>query len=270
MENRENDEIEIDLWGIVRALWNKAWIICLAAVIFAGAAFGVSKFAMTPTYQSQAEIMILNRQNGTGVTSSDLSMSTNLTADYKYLITSRYVLEEVIAELSLDMTTSQLASKIALGQPTSTHIVSITVTDTDPAMAMNIANAVKDVAIEQIKKIMEIEAINTVTEASLPKNPSSPAVMKYTVLGGMLGFILAAGVIVVRFIMDDSIKTPDDVSRYLGLSTLANIPLQEEERKKKHPWKKRRTKEQKKKDEELKATHIQNEQKNGGNKGDKH
>ena len=257
MENRENDEIEIDLWGIVRALWNKAWIICLAAVIFAGAAFGVSKFAMTPTYQSQAEIMILNRQNGTGVTSSDLSMSTNLTADYKYLITSRYVLEEVIAELSLDMTTSQLASKIALGQPTSTHIVSITVTDTDPAMAMNIANAVKDVAIEQIKKIMEIEAINTVTEASLPKNPSGPAVMKYTV-------------IVVRFIMDDSIKTPDDVSRYLGLSTLANIPLQEEERKKKHPWKKRRTKEQKKKDEELKATHIQNEQKNGGNKGDKH
>ena len=110
-----------------------------------------------------------------------------------------------------------------------TRIIAITVEDPDPAMAQTLANEIRDVAADHIKDVMDIEAVNVAEEANLPENPSSPSVMKWTALGIMAGVCLCAGVILLRFLLDDTIKTSEDVERYLGLSTLAMIPIMEDE-----------------------------------------
>lgn len=73
---------------------------------------------------------------------------------------------------------------------------------------------------------MDAESVNVVEEGNLPEKPSSPSAMKNTLIGGFLGCVLAVGIILLIYLLDDTIKTPDDVEKYLGLSVLASVPIQ--------------------------------------------
>ena len=79
----------------------------------------------------------------------------------------------------------------------------------------------------QITEIMDADAVNTVEEGNLPTSPSSPSIPRNIAIGALLGLLLAMGVITLIFILDDTIKTPDDVEHYLGLNTLTSIPISE-------------------------------------------
>ncbi len=226
---KADDVIEIDLKEIFGVLWNKAWLILLCGIIAGAVGFCYSFFLITPQYQSTTKVYILSKQNGNNITYNDLQMGTQLTKDYKVLITSRDVLEEVIVHCELDEKYKSLAERVTVENISDTRIIAITVEDPDPAMAQTLANEIRDVAADHIKDVMDIEAVNVAEEANLPENPASPSVMKWTVLGIMAGICLCAGVILLRFLLDDTVKTSEDVERYLGLSTLAMIPIMEDE-----------------------------------------
>lgn len=227
MENhRDTDIAEIDLLEIISILLNRFWVIFGAALLAAAAGFMISKFVLTPTFESTTKIYILNKSENTTVTYSDMQMGTQLTKDYAELINSRYVLETVIGQLSLpEMEYKDLLKKVSVHTPTDTRIVSITVTDYDPRQAQNIANCIREVAGEHIQNVMDIEAVNVVEEANLPTVKAGPSVVKWTAVGGILGVFLVCAVILIHYLLDDSIKSSEDVEKYLGLSTLALIPI---------------------------------------------
>ncbi len=227
MENhRDNDIVEIDLLEIISILLNRFWVIFGVALLAAAAGFMISKFVLTPTFESTTKIYILNKSENTTVTYSDVQMGTQLTKDYAELINSRYVLETVIGQLSLpEMEYKDLLKKVSVHTPTDTRIVSITVTDYDPQQAQNIANCIREVAGEHIQNVMDIEAVNVVEEANLPTVKAGPSVIKWTAVGGILGVFLVCAVILIHYLLDDSIKSSEDVEKYLGLSTLALIPI---------------------------------------------
>lgn len=230
MENRtENDEIEIDLLEVFSILLSKLWLILSAGLFMALVCFAVSKFLLTPTYESTTKIYILNKTDNSSVTYSDVQMGTQLTKDYAELINSRYVLEEVIQKLSLPMEYKELLKKVSVTTPSDTRIVSITVTDTDPVQAMNIANCIREAASDHIQNVMDIEAVNVVETANMPTEKAGPSVMKWTLIGGMLGVLILCAIILVQYLLDDTIKSSEDVEKYLGLSTLALIPVSEDE-----------------------------------------
>ena len=227
MENhRENDVIEVDLLEILSALLGRVWLILGVGILAAAVSLTISKFILTPTYESTTKIYILNKSESTTVTYSDVQMGTQLTKDYAELINSRYVLEEVIAKLSLtEMEYQDLIDKVSVHTPADTRIVSITVTDTSPLQAMDIANCIREVAGEHIQNVMDIDAVNVVEEANFPTEKAGPSVLKWTLLGGVLGVFLACAAILAHYLLDDTIKTSEDVEKYLGLSTLALIPV---------------------------------------------
>lgn len=225
--NFEQDEITIDIGELLLVLWNKAHIIILAGVVLALAAFAGTKLFMTPQYDSVTKIFVISKQNENTVTSSDLQTGALLTKDYMEMVKSRPVLEEVIAVLNLDMSTEELAESITVEAPAETRMISITVRNADPKLAKSIADAVREAASVQIREVMNIDAVNTVEEANLPTKKAAPSTMKNTLLGGILGVFLAVGIIVLVFILDDTIKTPDDVERYLEMNVLASIPIKE-------------------------------------------
>ena len=229
MENRtENDEIEIDLLEVFSILLSKLWLILSAGLFMALVCFAVSKFLLTPTYESTTKIYILNKTDNSSVTYSDVQMGTQLTKDYAELINSRYVLEEVIQKLSLPREYKELLKKVSVTTPSDTRIVSITVTDTDPVQAMNIANCIREAASDHIQNVMDIEAVNVVETANMPTEKAGPSVMKWTLIGGMLGVLILCAIILVQYLLDDTIKSSEDVEKYLGLSTLALIPVSED------------------------------------------
>ena len=71
---------------------------------------------------------------------------------------------------------------------------------------------------------METEEPNLVEEAIVPAEKASPSYAKNVLLGGLLGAVLCCGVLVVRYLMNDTFVTPDDIQKYFGVQPLATIP----------------------------------------------
>ncbi|MDE7015403.1 MAG: protein-tyrosine kinase, partial [Kineothrix sp.] len=163
---RENNEIEIDLVEVLHILLERAWLILGMGFFVALICFILSKFVLTPTYESTTKIYILNKTGETSVTYSDVQMGTQLTKDYAELINSRYVLEEVIQKLGLETEYRDLLRQVRVNTPIDTRIVSITVSDIDPVQAMKVANCIREVASNHIQTVMDIEAVNVVESAN--------------------------------------------------------------------------------------------------------
>lgn len=219
-----DDEIQIDLRELLYALRKKIWLIILAAVIGGGVAGAYSKFIITPQYTSTSMVYVLSKE--TTLTSlADLQIGSQLTQDYKIIITSRPVLNEIIAELGLNVTYPELKQKIQIGNPQDTRILTIQVQDPDPYRAKTLTDKVAYTSAEYIGEIMEMTPPKIIEDGEIPISKTSPSTKRNAVLGAIVGMVLVCGIVVLRVILNDSIKTEDDVERYLNLSTLAVIPL---------------------------------------------
>ena len=233
MENQEinNGEIEIDLGEIFHLLISHLGVIVLSGIVFALATVIGTMLFITPKYESTTKIYVLNRQDSNTLTSQDMSTSTQLTKDYAELIKSRTVTEGVIAHLQLDMTHEDLLKMLSVETSTDTRIVAIKVRDTDPYRAAEIANSVRDVAAQHIQSVMDIEAVNIVETANIPDHKASPSLSRNGIIGGFLGVLLATVIVIAVYLANDTIRTSEDVERYLKLSVLGSIPLQGKEKK---------------------------------------
>ena len=235
---QNEEEIEIDMGELLRYLAGKAGYVILTALAFAVLALAVTTFCMTPLYTSTTKMYVLNRQTNEGVTSSDLQSSTYLTKDYMEMIRSRTVIEAVIADLNLDSTYEDVLGQIDVSAASDTRVIAISVTDKDPYEARDIANAVRNAAAAHIQSVMNTEAVTVVDEANIPTKKSSPSTIKNVAIAGGVGLFLALAVCVVLYLMNDKVTTAEDVERYLGLSVLASMPLEEEEVRRKKARKK--------------------------------
>ena len=214
LEMQKDDEMEIDLGEIFHLLMNKLWIIVLCFIIGATLAFGGTKLLITPKYSASSMIYILTKT--TSVTSlADIQMGTQLTADFEILATSRPVLEEVIEKLNLDYTYEELKSMIQTDNQTDTRILRFTVLDANAKEAKKIANELADVTAERVAYVMSSDKPKVVEEAVVPKYPSSPNTKKNTAMGGLAFAFVAATVIVLRYLMNDTIQTEEDIKKFV-------------------------------------------------------
>lgn len=220
----QDSTTEVDLVEVFYLLWGN--ILKILACVVAGAvlAFGFTFFFVTPKYQASASIYIVSASNDSIVNLTDLQIGAQLTADYQELMLSRPLLQDVIRNLELDTTYKSLAQQISITNTSDTRILKITVTDADPQLAADIANELVKQACIYLPKIMETESPNLVEDAVVPSQKSSPSYSRNTVLGALLGAVLCCGVLLVRYLMNDTFVTPDDIAKYFGTQPLATIP----------------------------------------------
>lgn len=224
----DDEEIEIDLLQLLRALKKRILWIIGAGVLFGGAFGAFSKFVITPQYTSTAMVYILSKE--TTLTSlADLQIGSQLTKDYKIIVTSRPVLSEVISKLKLDLTYEQLVSKISIDNPSDTRILSITAEDPDPVLAKDLADAVAKTSSNYIGEIMEMVPPKIIEEGVVPEEKTSPSNGRNALLGAALGIVLICGLTVVEELLNDTVQSEEDVEKYLGLTVLASVPLREGE-----------------------------------------
>ena len=182
-----------------------------------------TQFLMTPIYSSTSSILVLSKE--TTLTSlADLQLGASLTSDYTVLITSTPVMEQVISDLDLDMTAEQLKESVSINNPTDTRILEITVNNTDSKMAKKIVDEIANVASAYIGDKMEVIPPKIIEIGKIPTVQSSPSMKKNVMMGFILGIVAAAAIVVVVTIMDDTLKSEDDIAKYLGVSVLAVVP----------------------------------------------
>ena len=213
----------IDLLELFYVLKKKILLILMAALIGGCVAGVYTQFFMTPVYSSMSSILVLSKE--TTLTSlADLQLGASLTSDYTVLIKSTPVLEQVIENLNLDTTVEELKNQISINNPTDTRILEITVQDTDAAMAKKVVDEIANVSSDYIGDKMEVVPPKVIEVGKIATVRTSPSVKKNIMLGFLLGFVACTGIIVVYAVMDDTIKTEEDIEKYLGVSVLAKVP----------------------------------------------
>ncbi len=231
--DRNADVMTIDLVEVFQVIWHWLWLIVLVALACGTAAYAFSKFVLPEEFESTTKIYVLDKSGAGGTNSqstySDLQVGMQLTKDYVELIKSRTVLEAVMKDNHLDQTYTyeQFAETVNVQTPADTRIVTITVTNHDPALAQKLADDIRKRSGELIIDTMQIDAVNTYEKANYPDRKSAPSCGRWAVVAALIGALAVSAVVIARYLLDDTIKTSDDVEKYLGLSNLALIPFDE-------------------------------------------
>lgn len=213
----------VELFFRLLASWKM--ILCFAVALAIASAV-ITQFFITPMYQATTSIYVLSRDSAVNL--SELNLGTALTNDYIKVFNMWEVHAKVKENLSLDYTYRQLSRHLSVMNSTNTRILEISFTSPSPEEARDVANMYAKVACDFIEETMSTDRPNIMSSALLPTSPISPNKTRNIMIGFFLGAVLAAGIVVLRYLMDDKYKTADDIRKYTGLNTLAAIPDEED------------------------------------------
>ena len=230
-QGTEEYENTIDLLELFRAILRHWKMILCAMILCGGAAGAVNYFLVAPSYQANSKIYISN--TGTVINIQELQLSDELTVDYEQIILSRTVLKKVIEELNLDMTYQELDKIISVNNPQGSHCLDITVTSPRPETAVEITNCLVRVGLEQMHSAVGHEEPSVIDPAEMDAVVNvKPSLAKYAVLGALLGAVLVCGGTAATFLLDNTVKTEEDVQSVMDLPVLASIPADESQNQK--------------------------------------
>lgn len=229
-EMRENRSgAEIDLKKLLLAYLRKWWLILLCGVVFAAAAFLYTWNCVTPLYRASVTIYVNNiaedqKSNVTYISGSNLSAAQQLVNTYVNIIRSDTVLQKVVDQAELGYTVEQLRNIMSTAQVDETELFNVYIVHPDPEMAAYIANAVAEVAPGEIEKIVEGSSTKIIDYAKVPASRYSPSYSRNTMMGGLIGVVLAAAYVTLRYLLDVRLKDEDELSQLLDLPVLGRIP----------------------------------------------
>ena len=151
--------------------------------------------------------------------------------DYRLIIKSRSVLNQVIEAMQLDMSYDRLNSMVTVTNPNNTHIIKTAVRSGDLALSRDIANELLSISIERIYQVVGTNEPSVIdySEANAVEDVSI-SFSKFVLIGALVGFLLIAVIVIIRMVMNSTIRTEDDVEKYLGMTVLAAIPYFDEKK----------------------------------------
>lgn len=229
MKKENNEEIEIDLGRVLRAVMDRAWLVAVVSVLCAVITFLGTFFFVTPQYKSAAMFYVNNSNLSLGdasvsISSGDLTTSRNLVDSYIVILNTRATLNDVIDYAGTNRTYKELKEMISAEAVNETEIFQVSVTSPDPQEAERIANAIAYILPKRIGTIIDGTSAKVVDSAVVPSSPSSPSYTTNTLVGFLMGFVLTVGVIALREIFDITIRTEDDVTQVCRHPILAAVP----------------------------------------------
>lgn len=217
---------EIDLKELFEFLVEKVKLIIfvIIGVCILGCCYGL--FLQTPKYQSYTTVILGGNEAGStsgSLTYNDITLNKNLVGTYSEIVKSRRVLDQVIAELNLELSYESLASKISVGSVNQTEIIKITVTDEEPVTAKNIANVTANYFTKEIVVLYNMNNVNILDEAIASESPSNINFVKQLILYLAVGLVLGLGIAFVIFYFDRTIKSVEQVEQKIQLPILGSV-----------------------------------------------
>lgn len=221
----DDDYDTIDLLEVLEVVRQHILIIVLVTVIAAAAGFGFSRFVMVPQYEASALMIVNTRQDATAnVTSDQINSATKLVSTYSIIIKSDTVLQQVISNLGLTLTYDQLKERVTVSAVDDTQVMQITVRSDNPEWARQVCEQITTISPDVILESVEAGSVKLISQAAVTPEPVSPNVMKNTAIAAVLGLVVSIGIVVLRELLDNKIKSEDDIRKYLDLPVVGVIP----------------------------------------------
>lgn len=184
---------------------------------------GVATAFMPDKYTATTDMYVLVKSsNEVGVASSgDLSASQMLTNDVTTLIKSDRVEADAAESVGFE---DFDAFDIDVTSSTTTRVISLSVTGTDPKAAAKIANALVDSVSSTAQAVMDVQSINQIDSATAPEQPSGPNRPLYIAVGAVAGLFLAVAIVVLADTLNTRVRKGSDVEELIGVPVIGHFP----------------------------------------------
>lgn len=220
---------ELDLRSFFLVLLQSLRLIIAVAVAMA-VVFGVATGLLTKdTYSARCSMYIMNvsqQDNSTGVSANGLEASQKLVNECIILIKSNNVMNEVSEQVNargFNTTTTEVRASVTMTAVEDTALLRIVANTEDPALSQAICEELMEYVPGLVKIAMKdlvtINKIDDVEEAT--KN--SPMIARNAILGGVFGLLLICGLILVRYLMDNTIKDEKDLKTRFNVNVLGVV-----------------------------------------------
>lgn len=231
VENMKNggkklEEEVIDLreyFSIIKKKWYVVAIICVICVALSAV---YNFFIAKPIYQAETTLIVkTEKSEGSDTISGDqVSVSQKLAVTYGEIIKSRTVLENVIKNLDLDQSYTQLSEKISVSTVSDTQIIKISVKDTNNSNATKIANQIPKEFTKEAIRVADANGVEVIDKAQIPIDPVAPNKKRNIAIAGILGIMIGLFSVFLMEFLDNKMKNPQDIEKELGLTLLGVIP----------------------------------------------
>lgn len=178
-------------------------------------------------FSTSTTLIVSNQKDGSKYNDlqlSDINLNRNLVNTYNIIAKSDRVLERVIQDIDLDMSLSTLRPKVSVSSEGNTEIIRFTIEDHNPEQARDIANSLSMVFQREVKEFLRMDNVQIIDVAKLPRSPVRPRPMLNILIAAFTGLMAGLGIVFLIEYLDNTIKTPEDVQRYLDLPILGAIP----------------------------------------------
>lgn len=221
------EEVEISLEEIVGILKRNWRMILIFTVVAAVLGFVVNQFILPPTYTASSRVYIMNTTQNSAyagevaINASDLNSSLMLSKDYVEILKSDRVTMAAAQRMGL-MDLEEY--DISVSTASDTRMIRIVVKGTEQKGVAKLANILTEEFTACVQQIMHMDNITVIDAATVPAQPSGPAKARNTLIAALAGGLIAVAIAFLRYFLDTTIKTTDDIQRYLELPVLAKIP----------------------------------------------
>lgn len=209
-------------------------IIFILIFTFVGLVGGIfyTTLIQVPVYRSQTSL-VLTKNDSSTITQNDINLNKNLVSTYREIVKSRRILNMVIDNLDLDLTYEELKEQVQVSSVNDTELIVISVYNKDNTLAKQIADEIAKTFKTEIVEIYNIENVSIIDKALVSDAPSNVHKLKQYIIGAGSGFLLCSLIIVIRFYMDDTVKTEEDIENKLELPVLGMVPKYKTKKNKK-------------------------------------
>ena len=226
----EVDMVEVDLFDLLRLLWEKLWLIVIAMVLCGSIAFTGSIFTVAPQYTSTAMMYVNNNSVSVGdstftFSTGQLSAAKSLLDVYLIILKSRTTLEAAIEVADLPYSYGQMRSFVTAGSVNGTGIFTISATCENPDDAKLIVDTLVEILPDRISDIVEGSSVRLVDSAVRPSARSSPSYTRYGLIGVVVGAVLSCAAIIIQDLMNTTVRDEEYLKQRYNIPLLAGTEM---------------------------------------------
>ena len=222
---------ELDLKELFSNFWSKKLEMILIVLIFIAVGVIYSYFLVIPEYKSSTTLVLAQSSTSTdqnseaGITQTDITLNSKLVSTYSELIKRKAVLKQVVDNLNIsEITEETIKDNISIKAVNNTELIEITVTNQNPKYAKLIATEITEVFRQKVEEIYKISNIYLLDEAQESELPSNINHIKDIIVFIFIGIIVAVVYVLLVNMLDNTIKTEQDIEKTTVLIVLASIP----------------------------------------------
>lgn len=220
----EEQVIRVDLLKGLRIVRKRIGLLLFVPLLSVGLAYAACLYVLPVAYEASTTLLVSRAVSQGVVQYADMLVDQQLVKTYREIPRSDLVLEQVIRNLRLNMTLTELRELVYVTQPGETEVIRIAVQHKDPYGAAGIADAVAESFMTNILQIMKVENVAVVDRARVPQEPIKPNKLLVLVGIGFAGCLASVTLIVWLEHLNNTIDTTEDIAEHLGLPLLSAIP----------------------------------------------